>query len=105
MEVSALCSDEDQRGSAFYSQRQPRPLLMSHEARMKQGQVEALARFLLLFYSFFFPVIYLMKEESKVDSAEACLMNKTRCGTPLAHSFARAGGVVPQPIFTSSLQC
>lgn len=54
MEVSALCSDEDQRGSVFYSQRQPAPLLMSHEARTKQGQVEALARFLLL------PLLYLI---------------------------------------------
>lgn len=60
---------------------------------------------LFYFIHFFFPVIYLMKEESKVDSAEARLMNKIRCGTPLAHSFARASGVVSQPIFASSLQC
>lgn len=56
-------------------------------------------------YFTFFCVIYLMKEESKVDSAAAYLMNKIRCGTPLAQSFTQGSGVVSEPIFTSSLQC
>lgn len=48
MQVSALCSDEDQRGSVFYSPASAAALLMSHGARLKRGRVEALARFLLL---------------------------------------------------------